>query len=175
MISISQTAQQQLNSRESSHGTSQSKQPLTHLFRLAILHQEVLLQIIMVWLVLPWRESGWGLVLAGTQPQHRGSHIRFHTYFLNCPMSLSTPQFSYNGNGTLSSQGRVHFYSAQAQVWQAVTRLMLSELSVVTDCAAVVLCTVFVQSVHQKLAVLYTFFTCAQVDGGGDTIQSIAN
>ena len=64
-------------------------------FRLAILHQEVLLQIIMVWLVLPWRESGWGLVLAGTQPQHRGSHIRFHTYFLNCPMSLPTPQFSY--------------------------------------------------------------------------------
>ena len=52
---------------------------------------------------------------------------------------------------------------------------MLSELSVVTDCAAVVLCTVFVQSVHPKLAVLYTFFTCAQVDGGGDTIQSNAN
>ena len=52
---------------------------------------------------------------------------------------------------------------------------MLSELSVVTDCAAVVLCTVFVQSVHQKLAVLNAFLTCAQVDGGGDTIQSIEN
>ena len=51
---------------------------------------------------------------------------------------------------------------------------MLSELCVVNDCAAVVLCTVFVQSVHQKLAVLYTFLTCAQVDGGGVTIQSIA-
>lgn len=119
----------------------------------------------MVWLVLPWRESGWGLVLAGTPPQHRGSHIRFHTYFLNCSKSVSTPQFSYYG--TFSSQGRVHFYSAQAQVWLAVARLMLSELSVVTDCAAVVLCTVFVQSVHPKLAVLYTLFTCAQVDGGG--------
>ena len=57
----------------------------------------------------------------------------------------------------------------------AVTRLMLSELRVVTDCAAVVLCTVFVQCVHHKLAVLYTFLTYAQVDGGGDTIQSIAN
>ena len=44
---------------------------------------------------------------------------------------------------------------------------MLSELCVVTDCAAVVLCTVFVQSVHHKLAVLYTYLTYAQVDGGG--------
>ena len=48
-----------------------------------------------------------------------------------------------------------------------VTRLMLSPLCVVTDCAAVVLCTLFVQSVHHKLAVLYTYLTYAQVDGGG--------
>ena len=51
---------------------------------------------------------------------------------------------------------------------------MLSELRVVTDCAAVVLCTLFVQSAHQNLAVLYTctpvqytVLTYAQVDGGG--------
>ena len=44
---------------------------------------------------------------------------------------------------------------------------MLSELRVVTDCAAVVLCTLFVQSTHQILAVQYTVLTYAQVDGGG--------
>ena len=53
---------------------------------------------------------------------------------------------------------------------------MLSELRVVTDCAAVVLCTLFVQSAHQILAVLYTctvlytVLTYAQVDGAGGSV-----
>ena len=111
----------------------------------------------MVWLVLPWRASDWGLVLAGTQPQHRCIHPL--SYLLSQPSNVFSQlpsfllrhfQFTRKNSLLLSSDS-----------WLAVTRLMLSELRVVTDCAAVVLCTVFVQSVHQTGCTVHFSHICA--------------
>ena len=111
----------------------------------------------MVWLVLPWRASDWGLVLAGTKPQHRCIHplsyllSQLSNVFSQLPSFLLRHfQFTRKNSLLLSSDS-----------WLAVTRLMLSELRVVTDCAAVVLCTVFVQSVHQTGCTVHFSHICA--------------
>ena len=47
----------------------------------------------MVWLVLPWRASDWGLVLAGTQPQHRGHTSAFILTFSTVQRVSPIPNF----------------------------------------------------------------------------------